>query len=54
MKAQFKFADKQCAEYVAVIGESEKKSGTYTVKRLSDGSAETCPADRITEYFSGR
>ncbi|MCI8488573.1 MAG: histidine--tRNA ligase [Clostridia bacterium] len=54
LKAQFKFADKQCAEYVAVIGESEKKSGTYTVKRLSDGSAETCPADRITEYFSGR
>ena len=47
MKAQFKYADKQNAAYAVVIGESERASGIYTVKRLSDGTTKTCPRDRL-------
>ncbi len=47
LKAQFKYADKQNAAYAVVIGESERASGIYTVKRLSDGTTKTCPRDRL-------
>ncbi len=42
LKAQFKFADKQGATYAVVIGETERISGVYSVKRLSDGNVQTC------------
>ncbi len=54
LKAQFKFADKQHAEYAVVIGGNERASGIYTVKRLSDGNTETCGKESIVEYFSKR
>ncbi|MCI8595937.1 MAG: histidine--tRNA ligase [Clostridia bacterium] len=54
LKAQFKFADKQGAEYAAVIGESEKANGTVTVKRLSDGHSESCAVNAIVEFFASR
>lgn len=54
LKAQFKFADKQCAKYVIVIGESEVNSGVYTVKRLSDGSTEQCTAADVVVYFKSK
>ncbi len=54
LKAQFKFADKQGAEYVVVIGESERNSKCYTVKRLSDGQTATCSFDNITEFFADK
>ncbi|MCI8412773.1 MAG: histidine--tRNA ligase [Clostridia bacterium] len=51
LKAQFKFADKQCAEYAVVIGESEKASGTVSVKRLADGETQTCAIDKLPEFL---
>ncbi|MDE6398595.1 MAG: histidine--tRNA ligase, partial [Clostridiales bacterium] len=54
LKAQFKFADKQNAAYALVIGESERASGVYTVKRLCDGVTETCPGDGLAAYFGGK
>ena len=54
LKAQFKFADKQRADYALVIGESEKQSGVYTVKRLSDGHTETCAADSLATFFADK
>ena len=38
IKAQFKYADKIGAEYVATIGENELASGVCRVKKMSDGS----------------
>lgn len=54
LKAQFKYADKQCAAYALVIGETEKNSGVYTVKRLSDGYTETCPQENVVAYFADK
>lgn len=52
LKAQFKFADKQCAEYVVVIGEREIQSATVMVKKLANGSTQSCSLDNLTQYFS--
>lgn len=38
VKAQFKYADKIGAEYVAVIGGSEMERGKCNLKKMSDGS----------------
>ncbi len=38
LKAQMKYADKQKAKYVLVIGESEVQNGTATLKSMSGGS----------------
>ena len=38
LKAQFKYADKLGAEYVAVIGENELVSGELNLKKMSDGT----------------
>ncbi len=38
IKAQFKYADKIGAEFVAVIGSNELEKGEVTVKRMADGS----------------
>lgn len=38
VKAQFKYADKLGAKFVAVIGESEMASGKINIKRMADGS----------------
>ncbi|MCM1545746.1 MAG: histidine--tRNA ligase [Clostridiales bacterium] len=40
VKAQFKYADKISARFVAVIGESEMASGKCNIKKMSDGT--TC------------
>jgi len=37
LKAQLRYAEKQNAEYVIVVGESEIQSGEVMIKRLSDG-----------------
>ena len=47
MKAQFKYADKQNAAYVVVIGGSETESGQVKVKRLSDGKEVECGINGI-------
>lgn len=51
VKAQFKFADKIGAEYVAVIGGNELLSGVMNVKCLADSSSEPVPFAQATEYF---
>ena len=51
IKAQFKFADKQKAEYVIVIGGSEIENGECEVKRQSDGNREKISIDSLVEYF---
>lgn len=51
VKAQFKYADKISAEYVATIGENELSLGTVTVKKMSDGSAETLSIASLVSKF---
>lgn len=54
VKAQFKYADKLGAKYVAVIGGNELVEGKANVKNMSDGSSEgVCFAD-MRAYFLGK
>ena len=54
VKAQFKYADKIGAEYVAVIGGNELAEGKANVKHMTDGTNETVPFENIVEYFCKR
>jgi histidyl-tRNA synthetase len=47
LKSQFKYAEKQGAKHVIVVGLDEVKSGEVAVKRLSDGHEERVKADNI-------
>ena len=49
LKAQFKFADKQQAEFAVVLGENELSCGKVTVKRLRDGQTEACAIDALAD-----
>jgi histidyl-tRNA synthetase len=51
MKAQFKFADKQKAEYVIVIGGSEIENGECEVKKQSDGTRTKVRIDDLVKFF---
>lgn len=51
LKAQFKYADKLGAQYVAVIGGNELESGVVNVKRMSDGAQEAVKIDDIYSYL---
>ena len=51
LKAQFRYADKLNARYVAVIGESELTSGEAEIKNLADGTAEKIKIDKIANYI---
>ncbi len=51
IKAQFKYADKIGAKYVAVIGGNELAEGVMQVKNMSDGSSEGVAFDKAIEYF---
>ncbi len=51
LKAQFKYADKLNAEYVAVIGEDEAAKGVAKVKRMCDGFSEEVRLSELAEYF---
>ena len=53
IKAQFKYAGKLNAEYVAVIGEQEISDNSITVKKMSDGSQMPLPYDRAVEILEG-
>ena len=52
IKAQFKYADKIKAEYVATIGESELETGTVNLKKMSDGTIESIAIDALIEKFA--
>ena len=54
VKAQFKYADKIGAEYVAVIGGNELAAGEMNVKRMADSTSEKVPFAKAAEYFSAK
>jgi histidyl-tRNA synthetase len=53
LKAQLKMADRAGARFAAIVGDSEARAGTVTLRRLSDGAQETVAAgeapDRVRE-----
>ncbi len=51
LKAQFKYADKLGAKFVAVIGEDELASGRCNLKKMSDGTAEEVAFTDILNYL---
>ncbi len=52
VKAQFKYADKIGAKYVAVIGESELAEGKANVKEMSTGNSESVAFADMRAYFA--
>lgn len=51
VKAQFKYADKIGAKYVAVIGGNELLEGKANVKRMETGESESVAFEDIVTYF---
>lgn len=51
VKAQFKYADKLGAEYVAVIGETEFLNGEVTLKNMKDGTQSAVKTTQIYTYL---
>lgn len=51
LKAQFKYADKLGAKYVAVIGGNELAEGRANVKFMETGESVSVSFDDIVEYF---
>lgn len=49
IKAQFKYADKIGAKYVAVIGSNELEQGVVKLKNMTDGSEREATFDQILE-----
>ena len=54
VKAQFKYADKLGAKYVAVIGGNELENGVMNVKNMSDGTSEPVAFASAIEYFMNK
>lgn len=51
VKAQFKYADKIGARYVAAIGSSELEKGSVNLKRMSDGFTQEVKFEDINSYI---
>lgn len=51
VKAQFKYADKLGAQYVAVIGGNELISGEANIKNMADGTQTAVKFDEIYSYL---
>lgn len=54
IKAQFKYADKIGARYVAVIGGNELAEGRVNVKNMQTGESESVDFAHLSEYFSDK
>lgn len=54
LKAQFKYADKLGAAFVAVIGESELEEGAAEVRDMSGSSSERVKFEALAQYIRGR
>ena len=52
VKAQFKYADKLGAKYVAVIGGNELAENVMNVKNMASGESEKVSFDNAVAYFS--
>ncbi len=51
VKAQFKYADKIGAKFVAVIGGNELAEGKANIKNMSDGTSESVSFEEMPAYF---
>ena len=54
VKAQFKYADKTGARFVAVLGERELEEGAAQVKDLRNSSSERVKFGELADYIKGR
>ena len=54
IKAQFKYADKLGARFVAVIGGNELAEGVMNVKNMATGESEKVAFDSAAEYFQNK
>ena len=54
VKAQFKYADKLGAKYVAVIGGNELAEGVMNVKNMASGESEKVKFNDAVVYFQGK
>ena len=54
VKAQFKYADKIGAKYVAVIGGNELLEGKANVKCMANGESESVVFADMVAYFQGK
>ena len=54
IKAQFKYADKIGAKYVAVIGGNELAEGKANVKCMANGESESVSFADMCTYFLGK
>lgn len=54
VKAQFKYADKLGARYVAVIGETECREGVAEVKEMATSSSERVKFEELAQYLLQR
>ena len=53
VKAQFKYADKIGARYVAVIGETERKEGAAEVKNMATSASQRVKFEDLAQYIVG-
>lgn len=51
VKAQMKYADKTGVKFVAVLGETELKSGTLNVKKMADGTTSAVKIKNLCKYL---
>lgn len=51
VKAQFKYADKISAKFVAVIGENEVKTKTVNLKKMRDGTSKEVKIEDLSKYL---
>jgi len=54
IKAQFKYADKLGAKFVAVIGGNELAEGVMSVKNMTTGESEKVAFTSVVEYFQNK
>jgi histidyl-tRNA synthetase len=53
IKAQFKYADKIKAKFVAVLGSSELESGVIKIKDMLSGTEEEVALDSVVDFVKG-
>ena len=54
VKAQFKYADKLGAKFVAVIGGNELAEGKANIKNMANGESESVVFANMCEYFQNK
>jgi histidyl-tRNA synthetase len=54
VKAQFKYADKINAKFVAVIGSNELETGIINLKDMSGGEQKQVALDKLVEFFQNK